>query len=69
MIPSTLRPACPVDTRRNVPDLWFAFADPIEVPWGSQIAQTLIDRAWGCVFAALGLTLLAALFDPAPLTG
>jgi hypothetical protein len=55
-----------VDSR---PDLWFAFADPIEVPWGSQIAQTLIDRAWGCVFAALGLTLLAALFDPAPLTG
>ena len=43
------------------PDLWFAFADPIEVPWGSYIAQSLIDRAWGWLWAALGLTLLAAL--------
>ena len=51
------------------PDLWFAFADPIEVPWGSHIAQSLVDRAWGCLWAALGLMLLAALFDPAPLTG
>ena len=51
------------------PDLWFAFFDPIEVPWGSHIAQYLIDRAWGCLWAALGLMLLAALFDPAPLTG
>lgn len=65
---------CPADPFTIVaadsrPDLWFAFADPIEVPWGSHIAQSLIDRAWGCLWAALGLMLLAALFDPAPLTG
>lgn len=64
---------CPADRFTIVaadsrPDLWFAFADPIEVPWGSYIAQSLIDRAWGWLWAALGLTLLAALFDPTPLT-
>ena len=42
--------------------------DTIEVPWGSYVARSLIDSAWLYMFAALGLTLLAAFFDPAPLS-
>ena len=42
--------------------------DTIEVPWGSYLARSLIDSAWLYMFAALGLTLLAAFFDPAPLS-
>jgi len=51
------------------PDLWFAFAAPIEVAWGSRAAEALITHAWAFVFGALGLTLLAASFDPSPSAG
>lgn len=48
-----------VDSR---PDLWFGFAEPIEVAWGSQLADGLVQHAWGLLFAAMCITLLATRF-------
>jgi hypothetical protein len=60
--------ACPtdgftVDAVDERPDLWFAFGDPVEVAWASALADWLIDRGQGLLFAALGLALLVARFE------
>jgi hypothetical protein len=59
ILPPAVREPSSIDPRSG---------DTIEAPWGSRVAASLIDSAWLCLFAALGLTLLAAFFDPAPLS-
>ena len=44
----------------ETPDTWFAFREPVEIGWGSSLAESLIARGRGLLFLSLGFAFLAA---------